>query len=142
MDIGKYALKKEWTVRLSDMPDGPDSEATFTLRLLSPREQQLAVEAGFENNLVANEDGEMVGQSRVRVRATPEYIFKKSLISWTGIYNDSKDQIPCTDINKRLFLDVAPDIVDWLVGLHGEQARKAQASEPEERGNSSSTSED
>lgn len=143
MNLGKLMTKREVVLRLADMPESPfpESEATFTIRVLSPRDRQRAAEAQFEGIMSPSDDGEMSPQMRVKGRGGLEFVFRHAVIAWSGILGEDGKPVRCDDRGKMLVMEWAPAVVDWIGEEHGKLAAAADSTREDELKNSPSTSE-
>lgn len=138
MFIGKMYSRKEAKFNLRDMESHPDTEATITVRLLTPGERQKVMDASFETVFVQDDAGQMNPETRAGGRKSLEQLFHLAVVGWDGVYADAEGKTPLKfgAAGRKTFLEFVPEIADFVGSCHRKLVEEEQAAREDERKNS------
>lgn len=129
MKLKEYAKEITATFQVP----GDDDGAEVTLRLLTPGEEDEAMEAATSVRFRAgDEEPETVLDSGRHSRL----LFCKRIKSWKNIYGENGKPLPCTDENKLKVAGLVPGFARWVGECYRQLAESHQRKEIELEKNS------
>jgi len=134
MYLGGLVKKKERTIRVCDCPGAPDTEATLTIRLLSPGERRDVFGEAFKTLLIADDNGDAKTEVSIDERQAKKKLFNLSVKAWDGFWEDEdgKKKLPLTPSNKAKLIDALPEIIDFVSDEHSKLVDEVEARKEEE----------
>jgi len=118
--LGKVYQKKEKEFRLDAMEGAPETDATITIKLLSPGERRKIVQTGFKTTFMPDESGGLNPELTAQDQKAREALFNRAVVGWSGFYEDADGKKPLKFgmAGKKALLDVVPEIIDYVSVCH------------------------
>ena len=130
MNIGKLYKSNEKTFNVKDIPGAPETDATITIRLLTPGERRKVSNKAITP--ILDDNFEYTGKVNTDWQAIAPETFVRCVVGWSGFFGDGGVELHCTNENKALLVDLFPEIADFVQVEHQkmvdefEEANKAE----------------
>jgi len=120
MYLGKIYKNKECVIKVSEMEGAPETDATITIRLLTPGERKALLMSSFKTTYAADDTGSMKPEMLSEHYKMNENIFIKATFGWSGFFDDDAGIVPLKfgHAGKMRLLSVLPELADLVAERH------------------------